>query len=52
MNDANEMVAQYIAAWNERDAQKRRDLIARTCTEDAPTSTLIQAATDTTASTR
>jgi hypothetical protein len=35
MSDANELVARYIAAWNERDSRKRRDLIARTYTEDA-----------------
>ena len=35
MNNAKETVERYIAAWNERDAGKRRALIAMAWTEDA-----------------
>jgi len=35
MNDPTELVERYLAAWNERDARRRRDLIAKTYTEDA-----------------
>jgi SnoaL-like protein len=35
MHDVKEVVARYIAAWNERDAARRRELIAKTYTEDA-----------------
>ena len=34
MSNINEVVVRYIAAWNERDATRRRDLIAKTWTED------------------
>ena len=34
MNKVNETVVSYLAAWNERDAKKRRDLVAKTWTED------------------
>lgn len=34
MSNVNEMVAGYIAAWNERDAKKRREIIAKTWTDD------------------
>ncbi|HEY7294872.1 MAG TPA: nuclear transport factor 2 family protein [Dehalococcoidia bacterium] len=34
MSTANELVVSYLAAWNERDPQRRRDLISRTWTED------------------
>ncbi len=34
MSTINETVAGYIAAWNETDAGRRRDIIARTWTED------------------
>jgi hypothetical protein len=34
MSNANERVVTYIAAWNERDAKRRRELIASTWTED------------------
>jgi hypothetical protein len=34
MANVNEIVVSYLAAWNERDAVKRRDLIAKTWTED------------------
>ncbi len=30
MSNANERVVSYIAAWNERDAKRRRDLVAKT----------------------
>jgi hypothetical protein len=30
MSHANELVANYIAAWNERDIKRRRDLVAKT----------------------
>jgi hypothetical protein len=30
MSHANELVATYIAAWNERDVKRRRDLVAKT----------------------
>lgn len=33
MTDFNELVDRYIAVWNETDAAKRRELIARTFTE-------------------
>lgn len=35
MRNVNELVDRYIAAWNERDPRKRRDLVARAYTEDA-----------------
>jgi SnoaL-like domain len=34
MANINEVVAGYIAAWNETDAGRRREVIARTWTED------------------
>jgi SnoaL-like domain len=34
MTNVNETVVRYVAAWNERDAKRRRDLVARTWTED------------------
>jgi len=34
MEMINELIDRYIAAWNETDALKRRDLIAKTWTED------------------
>jgi hypothetical protein len=30
VSNVNELVARYIAAWNERDAKHRHDLVART----------------------
>jgi hypothetical protein len=30
MSHANELVANYIAAWNERDVRRRRELVAKT----------------------
>lgn len=33
MNNVNDIVAGYIAAWNERDARKRREIVARTWTD-------------------
>jgi hypothetical protein len=35
MTDANNAAARYIAAWNERDDNERRALIAATYTDDA-----------------
>ncbi len=35
MNTLTDLVDRYIATWNETDAQRRRDLIARSLTEDA-----------------
>jgi len=34
MSSVNEVVASYIGAWNERDPQTRRALIAKTWTDD------------------
>jgi hypothetical protein len=34
MSNVNEVVASYIGAWNERDPKKRRDLVAKTWTDD------------------
>ena len=34
MSTVNEIVAGYIAAWNETDAGRRRDVISRTWSED------------------
>lgn len=34
MSNVNQLVTQYIAAWNERAANRRRDIIASTWTED------------------
>ena len=34
MSNVNETVIRYIAAWNERDAARRRELVAKTWAED------------------
>jgi hypothetical protein len=34
MSNVNEMVVRYLAAWNEREPKRRRDLVAKTWTED------------------
>ena len=34
MSNINEIVVRYVAAWNERDPKRRRDLIANTRCED------------------
>lgn len=34
MSNVTELVDHYLAAWNERDARRRRDLIAKTWTDD------------------
>ena len=34
MSNVNETVVRYIAAWNERDPKRRRELVAQTWTED------------------
>ena len=33
MSNANELVVRYIAAWNERDPKRRRDLVGKTWTD-------------------
>jgi SnoaL-like domain len=35
MNNINEVIVGYLAAWNERDSTRRRALIGRVWTEDA-----------------
>ena len=35
MTDVDRIVDSYIAAWNERDPERRRAAVARTFTEDA-----------------
>jgi hypothetical protein len=34
MSNVNEVVVRYLAAWNEREPKRRRDLVAKTWTED------------------
>jgi hypothetical protein len=34
MSNVNEAVVRYLKAWSERDAERRRDLVAQTFTED------------------
>jgi hypothetical protein len=34
MSNINEVVVRYVAAWNERDPKRRRDLVAKTRRED------------------
>ena len=34
MTNVNETVVRYIAAWNERDPKRRRELVAETWAED------------------
>lgn len=34
MGNVNELVVNYLAAWNERNDGRRRELVARTWTED------------------
>lgn len=34
MSNVNEAVVRYLAAWNERDPKRRRDLVAKIWTED------------------
>jgi len=34
VSNVNELVVRYIGIWNERDAKRRRELIAKTWTED------------------
>jgi hypothetical protein len=34
MSDVNKLVVNYLAAWNERDAARRRKLVAETWTDD------------------
>jgi hypothetical protein len=35
MRDLTDVIHGYVAMWNERDPERRRDLVARTVTEDA-----------------
>ncbi len=35
MTDTTTVIDDYIAAWNEGDAERRRELVARTFTDDA-----------------
>jgi hypothetical protein len=35
MDNLTELIDRYIAVWNETDVERRRELIARTWTEDA-----------------
>jgi hypothetical protein len=35
MTSQNELIDRYIAAWNEADSQRRKELIERTWTEDS-----------------
>jgi hypothetical protein len=35
MSDVQAVVERYIAMWNEGDAERRRELVAQTVTEDA-----------------
>jgi len=34
MSNVNELVVHYLAAWNERDAERRRALVAKIWSED------------------
>lgn len=34
MGNVNEAVVRYLAAWNEREPKRRRDLVAKAWTED------------------
>ena len=34
MSNVNDIVVRYLAAWSEPDAKRRRDLVAKTWTED------------------
>jgi hypothetical protein len=34
MSNVNEVIVRYLAAWNEREPKRRRDLVAKTWTED------------------
>src|SRR5262245_57000448 len=43
MSNVNEAVVRYLAAWNEREPKRRRDLVAKVWTEDG---TYVDAARD------
>ncbi|MBS0522634.1 MAG: nuclear transport factor 2 family protein [Proteobacteria bacterium] len=43
MSNVNEVVVRYLAAWNEREPKKRRELVAKTWAEDG---TYVDAARD------
>jgi len=34
LSNVNEVIVRYLKAWSERDAKRRRDLVAQTLTED------------------
>jgi len=34
MSNVNELVVSYVAAWNERDSKSRRELVAKTWTDN------------------
>lgn len=34
MSNVNEVVVRYVGAWNERDAKRRRELVAKTWSDD------------------
>ena len=43
MSNVNEVVVRYLAAWNEREPRKRRELVTKTWSEDG---TYVDAARD------
>jgi hypothetical protein len=43
MSNVNEVVVRYLAVWNEREPKKRRELVAKTWTDDG---TYVDAARD------
>ena len=43
MSNVNEVVVRYLAAWNEREPKKRRELVAKTWADDG---TYVDAARD------
>ena len=47
MPNVNETVVRYLAAWNERDPKRRRELVAAAWTEEGTTSMRIVTATAT-----
>ena len=47
MPNVNETVVRYLAAWNERDPKRRRELVATAWTEKGATSMRIVTATAT-----
>ena len=41
MANPNELVVSSLAAWNERDPRRRRDLVAKTWTDDGTEKPLV-----------